>query len=99
MTIRDRLARAFIAELDRQGCYNGAPEPDEPLTSDTFRDFGGFIIDGSLDGWALLDAILAELSTPDDDMIDAASRRTQGPDDSLYGTIFTAMISSLGSRK
>ena len=42
-----------------------------------------------------LDAILAELATPDSDMIEAATRRTQGPEDSLYGTIFTAMISSV----
>lgn len=44
-----------------------------------------------------LDAILAELATPDVAMIEAATRRTQGPDDSLYGTIFTAMIGSVKS--
>lgn len=90
ITMRERLARAFIAEVERQ-CYNQAPEPDEPLTSDTGRDFGGFVIDGSLNGWAVLDAILAELSTPTPEMIEAGMELA-GFD---LASEFAAMISSV----
>jgi hypothetical protein len=42
-----------------------------------------------------MDAILAALSVPTPGMIEAATNRQQGPDDSLYGTIFAAMINSV----
>lgn len=90
MTKRERLIAAVKKHIRRElECGRIFAVSADSETTDVRT------IQGDIDIPVLIDAILAELAIPDEAMIEAATRRTQGPDDSLYGTIFSAMIESV----
>ncbi len=94
MTMRERMARAMIAEFQRQADDNF----DYCTSTDAPDDIS---LDGCFDFYRGIDAILAEMETPSDEVLDASDCECGNSSDYLdfRRNDFCAMIRAIRDGK